>query len=143
MVSAFLQRVVYGGVVWWKMRQVHFLPIMLANQVNGILEDSHHAQAEQVHLDDAHVGTVFLVPLHDDPAGHRRGLQRHDGIQASPADHQAAGVLSQMPRQVLNGSIERKKFAHQWLCQVNARIAELPRGGVLFVVITPHRRKAR
>ena len=59
-------------------------------------------EAEQIHLDDAHVGAVVLVPLDDDAAGHAGGLERHDRVELALADHHAAGVLAEMPRQILD-----------------------------------------
>ena len=45
-----------------------------------VFERSHHAEAEQVHFHDAEIGAVVFVPLHDDAAGHRRGLERDNLI---------------------------------------------------------------
>ena len=63
------------------MRQTHFLAAGLADQVDGLCEHRHHAEAEQIDLHDAHVGAIVLVPLHDDAAGHAGVLERHDGIE--------------------------------------------------------------
>ena len=76
------------------MREVDLLAVMIADQVDGILDDRHHAQAQQIDFDDAHVGAIVFVPLHHDAAGHGRRLERHDGIELSLADHHAARVLT-------------------------------------------------
>ena len=63
---------------------------------------SHHAQAEQIDFDQPHVGAVVFVPLQDHAAGHARVLERHDAVELPLADHHAAGMLAEMPRQVLH-----------------------------------------
>ena len=68
----------------------------------GIFQRCHHAQAKQVHFDDAQVGAVFLVPLHHHAARHGRGFERDYGIKLSLADDHAAGMLAQMTRQILH-----------------------------------------
>ena len=67
-----------------------------------IFEHRHHAEAEQIHFDDAHVGAIFFVPLDDDAAGHGGGFERHDGIELALADHHAAGMLAEVTRQILD-----------------------------------------
>ena len=56
------------------------------DQRDRVLQHRHHAEAEQIDLDDAHVGAVVLVPLHDDAAGHAGVLERHDRVEAALAD---------------------------------------------------------
>ena len=56
------------------------------HQRQRILQHRHHAEAEQIDLDDAHVGAVVLVPLNDDAVGHAGVLERHDFVEASLAD---------------------------------------------------------
>ena len=68
-----------------------------------VLEERHHAEAEQVHLDDAEGGAVVLVPLDHRAPGHGRGLERHHRVEPSLADHHASRVLAEMPREVLDG----------------------------------------
>ena len=63
------------------------------------LQRRHHAQAQQVHLDNAEIRAILLVPLHHHAARHARVLERHDGIQIALADHHAAGMLPEMARQ--------------------------------------------
>ncbi len=60
------------------------------HQRERVLDHGHHAEAEQIDFHDAHVGAVVLVPLHDDAAGHRRVLERDDGVELPLADHHAA-----------------------------------------------------
>ena len=72
------------------------------HQLDRVLQHRHHPEAEQIDFDDPHVGAVVLVPLDDDPAGHARVFERHDAVEAPLADHHAAGVLPEVPRQILN-----------------------------------------
>ena len=119
-----LQQLVDGGVIGRQMREIEsgsglgtlargsglrvpqfdFRPDSTPgiHQLNGVLQHRHHAEAEQIDLDDAHVGAVVLVPLDDDAAGHAGGLERHDGIELALAHHHAAGVLTEMARQILD-----------------------------------------
>jgi hypothetical protein len=80
------------------LRQVR--DIDLGNQFEAIFDHRHHAQAEQVHLDDAHIGAVFLVPLHHHAAGHAGRFERDHGIELPLADDHAAGMLAQVARQI-------------------------------------------
>ncbi len=75
---------------------------MSADQRDRFFERGEHAEAEQVDLDDAHVGAVVLVPLHDAPIGHRGGLDRDDFVEATGGDHDAAAVLTEMAGQALD-----------------------------------------
>ena len=75
------------------MRQIHFFFVMVANQFERIFQHGHHAEAQQIDFDDAHVRAVFFIPLHYHAARHGRGLQRHDGIETPLADDHAARVL--------------------------------------------------
>ena len=115
MVSASLQHGVDGGIVRRQVRQIDTRLGLAAagsrcaassrwplTSVERVLQHRHHAEAEQIDLDDAHVGAVVLVPLHDDAAGHAGVLERHDRVELALADHHAAGVLAEMPRQVLH-----------------------------------------
>ena len=72
------------------------------HQLQRILHHRHHAEAEQIDLDDAHVGAVVLVPLDDDAARHAGVLERDDLVEPALADHHAAGMLAEMPRQILD-----------------------------------------
>ena len=62
----------------------------------------HHAEAEQIDLDDAEIFAVVLVPLRDDAAGHRGIFQRHEGAELVLANDHAARVLAEMTRQALH-----------------------------------------
>ena len=97
----------------------------------------YHTQAEQVHLDDAHVGAVFFIPLHHHAAGHGGGLQRHHGIERALADHHAAGMLAEVARQILDHAVELEKFADARMVDVETGFAELLFGGVLGIFPFP------
>jgi hypothetical protein len=68
--------------------------LVIANQPNGVFQNCHHPEAEKIDFDDAHVRTIFLVPLNDDAAGHGGGFQRHHRIKLALADDHSAGVLA-------------------------------------------------
>ena len=106
------------------MREIDFFAVVIADQRDGVLQHRHHAEAEQIDLDDAQVGAVVLVPLHDDAAGHGGGFERHDGIELSLADHHAAGVLAEMARQILHRFAQLEIFAQARMIQIEAGIVK-------------------
>ena len=89
-----LQGGINGGVVLRQMCKVHLVVIVMANQFERIFQHRHHAQAEQIHFDNAHVGTVFFVPLHHHAAGHGSRLQRNYGVELSLADDHSSRMLA-------------------------------------------------
>ena len=95
-----------------QMRQVHFFAVGAANELDGFFKHSHHAQAEQIHFDDAQVGAIFLVPLDDHAAGHCGWLQWNDGIELALANDHAAGMLAEMARQILDGHVEIEELGY-------------------------------
>ena len=84
--------------------------VIVANDLNRLFNDRHHAQAQQIDFDNAEVGAVFLVPLHHHPAGHRGRLKRHDRIKFSLANHHASRMLAQMARQILHCQIKLEEL---------------------------------
>ena len=102
--------------------------------MQAFFDHRHHAEAEQVDLDDAHVGAVFFVPLHHHAAGHGGGFERDDGIELVLADHHAAGMLAEMARKVLRHAVEVQEFADARLVEIEAGLAEFAHVGVFGVV---------
>jgi hypothetical protein len=105
-------------VVLRQLREIDFLVIIIANDLNRLFDRRHHAETKQIDLDDAQIGAVFFVPLHNDAAGHRRRLKWHHRIQLPLTNHHAAGMLTQMSRQVLHGQIKLKKFLDAPVTQI-------------------------
>ena len=119
------------------MRQVDVFVVVIVDQLDGILEHGHHAESEQVDFDDAHVGATVLVPLHDRAVRHRRRLQRNHGIELALADHHAAGVLAQMPRQILQSHAQRKKLSDARMPHIESGLAEIDRQCIFRILIPP------
>ena len=94
-----LEQSVDAGIAGRELRQIHLDAFVRPDQRQRLLEDGHHAQPEQVDFNDAEVGAVVLVPLHDHAAGHRGGLERHDLVEAPRGDDHAARVLAEVARQ--------------------------------------------
>ena len=132
-----LQRREDRRVVGRKLREIHF-----GTQLEALFEHRHHAQTQQVHLDDAEIGAVFFIPLHHHPARHGGRLQRHHRIQRALADHHAAGVLAEVARQILRHLVELAKFAHARMVEVEAGVAELALRGLLGIFPFPGPRQA-
>src|SRR5688572_21045622 len=98
---------------------------MIANQLDGIFEYSHHAEAKQVDLDDAHVGAVVLVPLDDGSAGHCGRLERHDRIELALADDHSSRVLPQMAWQILQSQTQVEKLSYPKVAYVESSAVKL------------------
>ena len=75
------------------------MPLVHFELHEAVLEGLEHAEAEQVDLDDAEVGAVLLVPLHDATIDHARRLDRHHLVEPTCGDHDAARVLTEVTRQ--------------------------------------------
>ena len=125
------------------MRQVHLFTVRFADVHQALLDRRQHSQPQQIHLDDAHVGAVFFVPLHHHAAGHSGRFQRHHRIQLTLADHHAAGMLPQVPRQILHGLVQLQKFAYARILQVQVGVAEMPFGRIAGVLPFPRPHQAR
>ena len=108
----------------------------------AVFQHRHHAQAEQVDFDNAHVGAVFFVPLHHDAARHGRRLKRHHRVKLSLADHHAAGMLPEVTRQVLHRQAKLEELAHARMPQIEAGIAELALQRVAGIFVFPRTHQA-
>jgi hypothetical protein len=58
-----------------------------------------HAERQHIHLEQAEVVQIILVPLDDRALRHGRILDRHQHGQRLARDHEAADMLGQMARQ--------------------------------------------
>ena len=139
----FLQRRINCRIIRRQMRQIHFFPIMLRDELQAIFQRRHHAQPQQIHLDDAQVGAIFFIPLHHHSPGHGGRLQRHHRIKLPLADDHAAGVLSQMPRQVLQAHAQLQIFTHARMPQIKTGIAELLFQGIVRPLPLPRAHQSR
>ena len=68
----------------------------------GFLQHRHHAEPEEIHLDDAEILAVVLVPLHHRPARHGGVFQRHHLVEPPLANDHAPGVLTKMAWQAVD-----------------------------------------
>src|SRR5438093_12666628 len=83
------------------MGEVNLFAVMIPDELDGIFKHRHHPEAEQIHFNDVHVGTIVLVPLHDGAAGHRRRFEWNDRIQLTLANDHSSGMLPEMPGRML------------------------------------------
>ena len=102
--------------------EIDWVAVVLRDEFEGIFEDGHHAEAEEVDFDDAEVGAVFLVPLHDGAAGHGGALDRDDAIEHAGADDHAAGVLAEMAGKVCMREQSSRYLAMRGMAHVEAGI---------------------
>ena len=96
------------GVVFGKLRQI-YRTSALGGQGDGVLQHGHHAQAQEIDLDDAQALAVVLVPLGHDAAGHGRVFEWHDSGEFALAQDHAAGVLTQVSGQSAHAAAKSGK----------------------------------
>ena len=90
------------GIVGRQMREVDLDIFMRANHRDRLLQHGEHPQPEQIDLDDAEVGAILLVPLHDHAARHAGGFERNDLVERTRRDHHPAAMLPEMTRHALD-----------------------------------------
>src|SRR5258708_3239521 len=130
-------RVVNIGAILGQMSQIYFLTIVIADQLDAVLENGHLSQTEQVNFDEAKISTVILVPLDDHSSRHRRWFERDDGIELSLANNHASRMLAQMTRQVLHSFAEIEINSDLRMTKVKTTVAELPFHRVIRVFPLP------
>ena len=124
-------------VIFRQLGEVNPVAIELGNQVEAICENSHHAQAKQIDLDDVHVCTILFVPLDDRPTWHGRAFQRHNLIELSLTDHHATAMLPKVTGQPLNTHGNFKCLGDPGICQVEACILIGARHRVVWAAPLP------
>ena len=116
----------------------------MVHQSNRVLQNGHHAKAEQIDFDEPHVGAIVFVPLQHDAAGHARVFERHDAVELPLADHHAAGMLAEMPRQILHARPELGEPSERRMIEIAAGIDHpLPQrvGGIDELELVHHLRQ--
>ena len=122
-----------------KVREIDCFAIVFADQFQRVFQYGHHSESKQIHLHDVHIRAIVFVPLHNVAAGHGCRLEWNDRIQLALANHHAAGMLPEMPWQVLKIHAQLQKFADPRLAHVETRRAELrfERVGLVLVFKMP------
>ena len=69
--------------------------------VQGIAQHGEHAQGQHIDLEQAHDVEIVLVPLNDGALGHRGRLDGHQARELALGQHEAAHMLTEMARAVL------------------------------------------
>ena len=131
-----LEHGVDRGVVGRQVSQVH-VAAAAADHPERVLEERHHPEPQEIHLDHAHGRAVVLVPLHDRAPGHGGRLERDHAVEPSRADDHAARVLAEMARQVLDGRPEAGEVAHDRLLGIAAGLAEVDQERVARILVFP------
>ena len=126
-----LEEPVHRRVVGRQMREVHLAAGGPA-ELDRLFEGRHHPEPEEIHLDDPEIGAVVLVPLHDDPARHRRRLERHHLVEPARREHHAARVLAEVAREPDDGVPERGKAPDPRIREIGAGAPEVPGGRLLI-----------
>ncbi len=107
--------------------EIEGFAIVLRNKGQAILEHGHHAKPQEIHFDDAEVGTVLFVPLHHRSPWHRGTFQRHNFIELALADHHAARMLAEMSREVLNPHTQLQVLRDTWMLYIEPGVLERAR----------------
>ena len=124
------QRFIDGRIVGRKLRQIDRFAVVFGNQFQTVFEHGHHPEAQQIHLHDAHVGAIVLVPLHDDTPRHRCRFERNNRIKLPLTHNHSTGMLAQVPRQILNAFAQLPVFSDARVIQVETYLLK-----VIFEVI--------
>ena len=106
-----LQGLIDLVVILRKLAEVNFFAPVIADQADAVFEQRHHAESEQIDLDDLHVGAIVFIPLNHYAAWHGCRFQRDDGIEPVLANDHAAGMLAEMARHVLQGRYNLHELA--------------------------------
>ncbi len=130
-----LQGAVYLGVVWRQLREVELDALVAAHQWDRFLEHGHHAEAEEIDLDDAEVRTVLLVPLDHHAPGHGCRLERHNLVEPARGDHHAARMLAEVAGQGLDLVGEPDQMAHARRVGIEPGILQLLAEAVEIIAV--------
>jgi hypothetical protein len=79
---------------------------MFGAEFEAVLEDGHHAEAEEVDLHEAEVFAVVFVPLDDGATFHRGGFEWDNFVEVSGTEDHAAGVLAEVAREAFDAIAE-------------------------------------
>ena len=112
--------------------------VKTADQLETAANRAQHPQAKHIHLQQAQVLQVVLVPLDDGAVLHGCILDGDQLAQRPPGNDESANVLGQVagkPRQLLNQAREPPDDGRP---RIESRLADLPRGD-LFPVPPLHR----
>ena len=110
-------------------------PAPRRNQRQRAPDGRQHAEAEDVHLEQAEFVEVVLVPLDDGPLGHGGVLDRHQLLQRPARDHEAPGVLRQVAGKAHQLPHQPQQPLHQRRRRVEAGVAHP--GFVDFPAVPP------
>ena len=115
------------GIVRGQVREIDLDLFVRPDHRDRLFERREHAEAQEIHLDDAEVGAVVLVPLHDDAPGHRRRLERHDFVEPAGGHDHPARVLAEVTRQVLDLKEQPQKMPRPRVLRIEPRRGDLGR----------------
>ncbi len=97
-----LQQIVDGGVVQRQIGRLELDAPLRLDMAHGLLDHAQRAQREEVDLDQPGIFDTVLVPLHHNPARHRRPLQRHHLDQRRGGDDHAPHVDGEVARDAVH-----------------------------------------
>ena len=101
------------------------MPVVLPHQGEGLAEHGQHAEAEEVHLEDAQRVQVVLLPLDDGAVLHRGVLHRHHLGQLAVGDDEAAHVDGEVAGEALQQLGQRERPLHARVLGTEPRLRHL------------------
>ena len=101
----FLHEFEGGGIVFGECGEIDGT-VPIGAEFDAVLHGGHHAESEQVDLDDAEFFAVVFIPLGDNASWHGSVLEGDDLGEATAAEDHAAGVLSEMAWEIADGLVE-------------------------------------
>src|SRR5262249_29611048 len=119
------------------MSESYFLTVIATNDLDRIFQHGQHAETKQVNLDNAHIGAVIFIPLHNDTSGHGGRLEWYDRIELPLANDHAARVLAEVTWQILNGFAKFKIFAKTRVTEIESGVAKAAIERVVLIAVFP------
>jgi hypothetical protein len=106
---------------------------LLTDQVQRSMDRRQHAQRQTVDFQKTQGVEVVLVPLDDAAVFHSCVFHRHKATELVSRDHEAAGVLAQVPRKAAYLVRKLHPLRNEWLRAVQAVFREAGVADPLFI----------
>ncbi len=115
---------VHGRILGRNIREVEFRAAPRRDQRERTADRGQHAEAQHVDLEEPELVEIVLVPLDYRALRHRRVLDRNQLIERPARDHEAAGVLRQVPRKPDQLARQREHAPDERVRRIEASILD-------------------
>ena len=118
------EHVVGRRVLGRERRQRPVLPVVEAEEVEGLADAGEHAEGEDVDLEDAEAVDVVLVPADDGAVLHRRVLDGDKLVEPAFGHDEAAHVLGEVAGEALDLVDQLQRLGEAAVGRVEADLAQ-------------------